>query len=111
MLPRKNMIDNLTKVDRPDTTSKMSENTSESDSREAKRYKGHNGDKSLGSKRNLTFHQSIHTGFKPFTCSHCGKSFRLKHNLDEHIQTHNDNCGNTFECGECGEKFTTKDNL
>eukprot|EP00088_Acartia_fossae_P007069 TRINITY_DN13283_c0_g1_i7.p1 TRINITY_DN13283_c0_g1~~TRINITY_DN13283_c0_g1_i7.p1 ORF type:complete len:528 (+),score=103.60 TRINITY_DN13283_c0_g1_i7:64-1584(+) len=48
-------------------------------------------------------HMSYH-GEKKFHCEMCGKSFYIKHKLDEHMRTHT---GETpFGCEICGKAFT-----
>lgn len=42
----------------------------------------------LSSKQNYREHVSIHTGERPFCCSHCGLSFRQGSQLSQHKKTH-----------------------
>ena len=39
-------------------------------------------------KSNLSYHQCVHKGMKPFTCSFCSKTFASKGNLKNHMQKH-----------------------
>lgn len=48
-------------------------------------------DKKLTSKWNLTVHNRLHTGEKPFTCEVCGKSFHQKVELKLHARNNHEN--------------------
>lgn len=68
--------------------------------------------------RSLKTHGLIHTGVKPFECHLCGKKFRLKHHLVNHLKTHTEpNNQETplpseaYECERCGESFMLKNTL
>ncbi|GFT42333.1 hypothetical protein NPIL_658551 [Nephila pilipes] len=39
-------------------------------------------------KADLWKHMVVHTGFRPFTCEICSKSFKRKDHLELHIRTH-----------------------
>lgn len=50
----------------------------------------------------------IEKNIKPFNCSHCGKQFKHKHNLQNHIKVHFETAP---KCPECGKQFSRKSNL
>jgi len=64
-------------------------------------------DRQLSSKTGLHLHTSIHTQEKPFICEYCGKRFRNRQSLKNHLYTH-DQGEKMFECRDCGKKFGTR---
>ncbi|CAM9955168.1 unnamed protein product [Bubo scandiacus] len=53
--------------------------------------------------------QKVHTEEKRCKCTECGKGFKGRSRLLNHLRTHTR--ANTFECVECGKSFSRKANL
>ncbi|XP_072472232.1 zinc finger protein 426-like isoform X2 [Notamacropus eugenii] len=60
-------------------------------------------------KESLIRHQEITATVKPFECKECGKSFRGKRYLENHLRTHTGE--KPFECSECGKAFSASQYL
>uniref|UniRef100_A0A3B4FK62 PR domain zinc finger protein 10 n=1 Tax=Pundamilia nyererei TaxID=303518 RepID=A0A3B4FK62_9CICH len=51
-------------------------------------------------------HLFIRKSFRPFKCTHCGKAFRDKDKLEQHLRVHGREAY-TFSCHICSKSFTT----
>ncbi|XP_077411003.1 uncharacterized protein LOC144040577 [Vanacampus margaritifer] len=65
--------------------------------------------KTFSCKTNLNHHTCIHTCKKPFACSVCGKRFKRKHDLKTHTRTHTGE--KPYSCSVCGQSFSQKRGL
>ncbi|KAM4689128.1 uncharacterized protein O3C94_007273 [Discoglossus pictus] len=63
-------------------------------------------------KENLSSINVLNPGKKPYTCTECGKSYKLKWNLQVHRKTHTGEKSHRDEkpytCTECGKRFGAK---
>ncbi|XP_069460832.1 zinc finger protein 282-like [Ambystoma mexicanum] len=64
---------------------------------------------SLWSTKRLTGHPSTQTHLRPYACTECEKSFKMKHHLTRHMRTHTGE--RPFHCAECGKNFSLKHHL
>ncbi|XP_057685457.1 zinc finger protein ZFP2-like isoform X2 [Corythoichthys intestinalis] len=66
-------------------------------------------DKTFTTKEYLFVHTHTHTEGKPFLCTFCGKRFSRKATLKIHTRTHTGE--KTFVCSLCNKRFCTKHDL
>lgn len=55
-------------------------------------------------------HLFVRKCFRPFKCTHCGKAFRDKDKLDQHLRVHGRDAY-TFSCHICNKSFTSDNAL
>ncbi|XP_072170312.1 uncharacterized protein [Diadema setosum] len=63
--------------------------------------------KAFISKYKLLRHMATHSPNKMHSCTYCNKKFHRKDHLKNHLQTHDPN-KEAFRCGECGKVYSTK---
>ncbi|KAG7255844.1 LOW QUALITY PROTEIN: hypothetical protein CRUP_035731 [Coryphaenoides rupestris] len=52
-------------------------------------------------------HLFIRKSFRPFKCTHCGKAFRDKERLEQHVRAHHGRDAFAFACHLCARSFAT----
>ncbi|KAG2115946.1 uncharacterized protein F5147DRAFT_649350 [Suillus discolor] len=62
--------------------------------------------KSFGRKGDLTRHQQLHTGIKPYVCGSCNKGFAQRSGLNTHINTHTKAKPYVCGIGTCVKAFS-----
>uniref|UniRef100_A0A1B0CN36 C2H2-type domain-containing protein n=1 Tax=Lutzomyia longipalpis TaxID=7200 RepID=A0A1B0CN36_LUTLO len=67
--------------------------------------------KTFADRSNMTLHQRLHSGIKPFSCPLCPKAFTKKHHLKTHLNYHTGY--KPYHCPHpnCGQSFTQSSNM
>lgn len=53
-------------------------------------------------------HIQWHVGERAYNCSHCGKAFKQKCDLKNHLATHSNKCAKNFICLHCQREFNQR---
>lgn len=59
--------------------------------------------KGYASRGLLADHVNFHTGFKPYKCNTCKRSYVSQHSYAHHVKT----CSKNAKCKECGKQFSS----
>uniref|UniRef100_A0A672ZF73 C2H2-type domain-containing protein n=2 Tax=Sphaeramia orbicularis TaxID=375764 RepID=A0A672ZF73_9TELE len=92
-----------------DDNSSDSSETEDSDSDWTETHRSQSGSENVNTIKLVKTDNGLSTKERPFPCSHCGKRFSLKGNLNRHIRHHTGE--RPFRCSDCDKSFKDSGSL